>query len=118
MRLRSSPPDTREFNPGGIGKASSELGITFKARHPSKGLVALEISAVGAKTVEVSGDFTAWKPVRLTPSPDGVWRISLPIAVGAHQVNVRVNGGRWLVPPGLTPITDEFGGAVGLLVIE
>ncbi|MBW8840080.1 MAG: hypothetical protein JF602_09565 [Gemmatimonadetes bacterium] len=75
MRLRSSPTDTREFNPGGIGKASSELGITFKARHPSKGLVALEISAVGAKTVEVSGDFTAWKPVRLTPSPDGVWRI-------------------------------------------
>jgi len=57
--------------------------------------------------------------VKLTPSASGaVWRLSMPIARGTHQINLRVNGGRWLVPPGLTPITDEFGGAVGLLVVE
>jgi len=42
----------------------------------------------------------------------------MPIARGTHQINLRVNGGRWIVPPGLTPITDEFGGAVGLLIVE
>jgi hypothetical protein len=67
--------------------------------------------------VELSGDFTGWKAVPLVATPGDAWRISLPIAPGTHQVNIRVNGGRWMVPPGLPPILDEFGGAAGLLVV-
>jgi hypothetical protein len=33
-------------------------------------------------------------------------------------MNVRVDGGGWLAPPGLTTVVDEFGGVVGILVIE
>ena len=72
----------------------------------------------GAKTVEVSGDFTLWKPVRLMASPGrGMASVA---SDGARNPSgqLRVNGGKWIVPPGLTPITDEFGGAVGLLVVE
>jgi hypothetical protein len=31
---------------------------------------------------------------------------------------VRVDGGDWVVPPALLSLKDEFGGSVGLLVIE
>jgi hypothetical protein len=33
-------------------------------------------------------------------------------------VNTRVDGGPWIVPPGLTTMTDDFEGEVGVLVIE
>jgi 1,4-alpha-glucan branching enzyme len=92
--------------------------MTFRALPPSRGVVVIEVTMPGARSVEVSGDFTLWKPVRLTRSSDGVWRISLPMGRGTHQINLRVNGERWVVPPGLPPITDEFGSAVGLLVVE
>jgi hypothetical protein len=123
LRIRSSPgrepKDPHESNGGGVARAGSgEPAMTFRALPPSRGLVVIEVTMPGARSVEVSGDFTLWKPVRLTRSPGGVWRISLPMGRGTHQINLRVNGERWLVPPGLTPMTDEFGGAVGLLVVE
>jgi hypothetical protein len=46
------------------------------------------------------------------------WTVTLPLSTGAYQMNVRVNGGEWLVPPGLTPLKDEFGGTTGLLVVR
>jgi hypothetical protein len=33
-------------------------------------------------------------------------------------MNVRINGGEWTVPPGMLSMRDEFGGTVGLLVIQ
>jgi hypothetical protein len=33
-------------------------------------------------------------------------------------MNTRIDGGKWLVPQGLLSVSDEFGGAVGILVIE
>jgi len=92
--------------------------MTFRALPPFHGAVLLEVTAFGARQVEVSGDFTSWKAVKLSSSGGGVWQVSLPITRGTHQMNIRVNGGPWLVPPGLPRLTDEFGGPVGLLVVE
>lgn len=71
-----------------------------------------------AQRVEIMGDFTDWMPVPMNPtqSPGG-WTISLPISSGVHQVNVRLDGGEWAVPAGLTAVRDEFGGSVGLLLV-
>jgi hypothetical protein len=44
--------------------------------------------------------------------------VSVPIKKGKYQMNIRVDGGQWIVPPGLLSMADEFGGAIGLLVIE
>ncbi|MDQ3673659.1 MAG: glycogen-binding domain-containing protein, partial [Gemmatimonadota bacterium] len=62
--------------------------------------------------------FSGWSPVKLEASGAGVWTILLPLASGQYQMNLRVNGGSWLVPPGLLSLKDEFGGSVGLLVVE
>lgn len=72
----------------------------------------------GARLVEIMGDFTDWTPLQMGPSqPSGSWAISLPVTSGVHQVNVRIDGGEWTVPEGLTAIRDEFGGSVGILLV-
>lgn len=96
----------------------AEFGITdFEVRAGSTGTGTVRVRAPGAKSVEISGDFTSWEPVSLTASGSGWWTASLPIPRGTHQVSVRRDGGRWLVPPGLIGVRDEFGGEAGILVI-
>lgn len=74
--------------------------------------------APGARSVEIMGDFTDWTPLPMTASQlSGTWSIALPVAPGVHQVNVRINGGEWTVPAGLTSVRDEFGGSVGILLV-
>jgi hypothetical protein len=54
----------------------------------------------------------------LARAGDGLWALTLPVTPGKYQMNMRLDGGQWLVPPGLLPMLDEFGGSVGLLIIE
>ncbi len=93
---------------------------SFTAVRERRDSLTLKVNAPQAQLVEVSGDFTNWEPVRLNidPSGRGLWSVTLPMHAGKYQMNVRVNGGPWLVPPGLLPMVDEFGGTVGLLVVE
>jgi 1,4-alpha-glucan branching enzyme len=76
------------------------------------------IEAPRARRIEISGDFTSWKPMALARAPDGRWTLTLPLGAGTHRLNARVDGGSWIVPPGLTTMSDDFAGEVGLLVIE
>ncbi len=78
----------------------------------------LRVYAPSARSVEINGDFTHWQPAALAPAGGGWWSTTQSIAPGTYQLNVRVNGGPWLAPPGLLTTTDEFGGIVGLLTIE
>jgi len=80
--------------------------------------VTLRAKVPVAQTVEITGDFTNWIPVRLSSATDGSWAVTLPLKPGKYQMNIRVNGGPWRVPPGLLSMVDEFGGSVGLLIIE
>jgi hypothetical protein len=80
--------------------------------------VTVRVDAPGARTVEINGDFTNWIPVKLVPAGGGWWASTLPLKRGKYQMNLRVNGGDWTVPPGLLSMMDEFGGTVGLLVVE
>lgn len=69
-------------------------------------------------SVQLTADFTHWRPVALIRGRDGWWTLSLSVAPGVHQMNIRVNGGPWLIPPSLAPLTDEFGGTVGILEVH
>ena len=90
----------------------------FRVDRQSGGSVSLRVNARAAQSVEVTGDFSGWIPVNLQRTGDGWWMAALPLKPGQYQMNVRVDGGKWLVPPGLLPLQDEFGGSVGLLVLE
>lgn len=97
---------------------TSESVLELRVGDERAGRRTIRVHAPRATTVEITGDFTAWEPVRLVPAGGGWWMVALPIATGAHEMNVRAGGGRWLVPPGLTTTQDEFGGVVGVLVVR
>jgi hypothetical protein len=80
--------------------------------------VTLTAKVALAQTVEIAGDFTNWTPVQLSSAADGLWGVTLPLKSGTYQMNIRVDGGPWRVPPGLLSVVDEFGGSVGLLTIK
>jgi hypothetical protein len=90
----------------------------FATQRGAGDAVTVRVNAPGARTVEINGDFTNWIPVKLVPAGDGWWASTLPLKRGKYQMNLRVNGGDWTVPPGLLSMVDEFGGTVGLLVVE
>lgn len=78
----------------------------------------LRVRAPASERVEVMADFTGWEPVTLVRTPAGLWEISLPIKAGQHRMNVRLDGGDWVVPTNVARVTDEFGGVVGLILVR
>ena len=68
--------------------------------------------------MEIAGDFSDWQPVALAPAGEGVWRTSLSLAPGVHRVALRINGGDWIAPPGLSAVPDDFVGSAGLLIVR
>jgi hypothetical protein len=112
---RGSPP----ARPG-VGRASLSADgeprvevVTATGEHRT-----VRVRATGARSVEVMGDLTAWKPVALAPAAEGWWAVVLPLTSGVYQLNVRVDGTRWDVPAGATATVDEFGVRVGSIIVR
>jgi hypothetical protein len=90
----------------------------FSTVSAADGYRRIAISAPGARSVELMGDFTDWQPVLLRNLGGGRWELDLPLGPGVHRLNVRVNGEEWGVPPGIPVVRDDFSGVVGLLTIR
>lgn len=115
---RWSSSNTPQLNTESLAANERGAVTAFTALRAPPGSVTLRVNAPDVQLVEVSGDFTNWEPLRLAPSGGGWWVATLPIRPGKYQMNLRIDGGKWLVPPGLLSMVDEFGGAVGLLVVQ
>jgi len=90
----------------------------FEVREATDGRRTLRIRVPNARTVELSGDFTAWKPVTLTRAGADQWEATLPIAPGIHRLAIRVDGDAWTPPPGVSAVPDEFQGTVGVIIVR
>jgi hypothetical protein len=77
----------------------------------------IRVHAATARTVEIMADFTDWHPVTMRDLDGGRWELQTSIVPGVHRLNVRVDGGPWLVPQGARVERDEFGGEVGVFVV-
>jgi hypothetical protein len=82
------------------------------------GAEGITIVAQQAARVEIAADFTDWQPVRLTHVEGNRWYLNIVLAPGVYRLNVRLDSGEWIVPRGLTVQDDEFGGRIGLLVVQ
>lgn len=71
-----------------------------------------------AGRVEVMGDFTDWHPQPLVRTGEGRWAFDGTLTRGVHQLNVRFDGGEWIVPAGTVAVDDGFGGKAGLFVVR
>jgi hypothetical protein len=100
------------------GEPRPSSATTFEIKRVSETERMLRVYAPSATSVELNGDFTQWRALSLTRDRDGWWTTTRAIADGTYQMNFRIDGGPWLAPPGLLTATDEFGGVVGILVVE
>lgn len=82
------------------------------------GMRTISIVAPDARSVELTGDMTAWHVVRLTRDERGRWATTLALAPGQYTCNLRIDGGAWIVPPGLPAVDDALGGRAGVLTVE
>lgn len=74
----------------------------------------IRVHAPHARLVEFASDVTNWSPVALSRDRAGWWTGTFTVAPGIHQVSLRVDGQKWVVPPGLVSVTDEFGVTAGV----
>ena len=89
----------------------------FEVRPLATGTQKITVRVGGVETVEVMGDFSDWTPLVLMRRGRDLWDITLPVTTGVHEINLRLDGGPWLAPPGLPTRRDSFNGDVGLLVV-
>jgi hypothetical protein len=115
-RLASTSESPQPQN--AIASARGKI-LAFTVRDAGGDRRTLRVEVAGASRVEIMGDFTDWDVRPLRSSTGGrVWEITLPLSRGTHRMNLRVDGGEWTTPPGLTTIRDDFNGTVGILVVE
>ena len=89
----------------------------FEVRALATGTQKITVRVGGVETVEVMGDFSDWTPLVLMRRGRDLWDITLPVSAGVHEINIRLDGGPWVAPPGLPTRRDNFNGDVGLLVV-
>ncbi len=96
----------------GAGEARLTVPTSLEDLHT------IRVEAPDAGQVELTADFTDWQPIPLRRTNQGQWEVTMRITSGVHRVNVRLNGGPWIVPRGLRAEEDDFGGRVGVLVVR
>lgn len=92
--------------------------IELRVDQGPPGSKVLRVRAPRARTVEMMGDLTAWKPRRLAAEGNGWFALDVPVTSGSYETVIRTDGGAWEPPPGTPTVHDEFGGATGVVVIE
>jgi hypothetical protein len=81
-------------------------------------VVELILRAPGAREVLVEGDFTGWQPRMLSRAGDGRFGGTFAVQANLLRFRVRIDGGRWQVPPGVAVDVDEYGDEVGVAVVR
>ena len=89
----------------------------FEVRPLATGTQKITVRVGGVEMVEVMGDFSDWSPLVLMRRGRDLWDITLPVTPGVHEINLRIDRGVWLAPPGLPTRKDSFNGEVGLIVV-
>jgi hypothetical protein len=102
---------------GSNGSITSDTRLEIQIRQDDD--VRLTLYAPGATAVEISGDFTDWRPVPLSRNPGNgdAWVASFRISRGLHRINVRRDGGPWMAPGGTTRSADDYDGEVGVFIL-
>ena len=90
----------------------------FELRPAGVALQRLTARIGGVEQVEIMGDFTDWAPVPLVRRGRDHWELLIPMGAGVHHINLRIDGGKWIAPPGMPTVKDDFSGEVGVLVIK
>jgi len=82
--------------------------------------VHFELAAPAARAVAVAGSFNGWRPEALPMrrGGDGVWSVTVPLALGEYHYQFVVDGVRWVSDPTAHALEDDgFGGRNSVIVV-
>jgi hypothetical protein len=96
----------------------ASLVQAFELRPAGPTLQRITARIGGVETVEVMGDFSDWTPLPLMRRGRDHWELLVPMKIGVHQINMRIDGGQWIAPPGMPTMKDDFNGDVGVVVVK
>jgi hypothetical protein len=89
----------------------------FEMQPGTGGMRKIVIRVGGVERVDVMGDFSDWSPLTLVRRGRDLWELNVPLSPGMYHINVRVDDGPWMAPPGIPTMHDGFAGDVGLFVV-
>ena len=98
--------------------AADGIILRITSADSSQSAKVVRVRAPASERVEIMADFTGWLPIGLVRTPEGFWEATVPVTRGSHRLNVRLDGGDWVVPTNVARVTDEFGGVVGLVLVR
>lgn len=96
----------------------ASLVQAFELRPAGPTLQRITARIGGVETVEVMGDFSDWTPLPLMRRGRDHWELLVPMKAGMNQINMRIDGGQWIAPPGIPTMKDDFNGDVGVVVVK
>lgn len=96
----------------------SSLVQAFELRSAGSEVQRITARIGGVESVEIMGDFSEWTPLPLIRRGRDMWELLIPMTPGVHQINLRIDRGQWIAPPGMPTVKDGFNGEVGVLVIK
>lgn len=99
--------------PGGDGEVVREPMPPTVASAPTTPPVYVQfrIRVPDARSVQLAGTFTGWKPAYpLQRSENGEWTALVPLRPGVHDYAFVVNGDEWIADPNAPQVDDSFGG--------
>ena len=121
------PPDVTGFLHGSFAQAGLRVGLGRGTRAaPEPGRVTLagadevtvRFTVSDTGVVGVAGEWNAWATGPLETDGAGRFLLRVRLRPGVYRFALVGADGRFFVPPGVPSVPDDFGGAVGLLVVR
>lgn len=121
------PPDVTGFLHGSFAHAGLRIGL---GRAPRAAAEPVQVVRTGADrltvrftvpdtgAIGVAGEWNAWATGPLETDGAGRRVLRVRLRPGVYRFALVGADGRFFVPPGVPSVPDDFGGAVGLLVVR
>lgn len=106
---------------GGLAQAPSLLTPASHASSPVGDGLKFNLYSPQAHSVALIGDFNGWgstTEVKLAPSGNGTWSVTVPLPAGRYQYAFLIDGQRWVTDPRAEQrVNDDFGRQSAVVIV-
>ncbi|MFQ5550075.1 MAG: glycogen-binding domain-containing protein [Gemmatimonadales bacterium] len=117
LGMRLAPSSFFRSTPTRRRARTSEDAVRFEVVVVPTGRRVFRYVGQAVRSVQIIGSFSDWRPLDLLETSPGVWELTIALSPGSYFVNIRIDEGEWIVPPGVTVVEDDFNGSVGLVIV-
>ncbi len=100
-------------DPRAAGRLRPEAPVVIERETATRVRIVLVLP--GGSRARLMGEMTGWQPMELESLGHGKFQGWFLAPAGTYRINVALDDGPWIAPPGMPRAEDGFGGMVGLL---